>query len=71
VRADIATARQIGVQGVPFFVIDRRYAVSGAQQPAVFVDALTKAWEEGGHQRPVLQQQVIGGPACKPDGSCD
>jgi predicted DsbA family dithiol-disulfide isomerase len=71
VQADIATARQIGVQGVPFFVIDRRYAVSGAQQPEVFLGALEKAWEEGGHQRPLFQGEVIGGPACKPDGSCD
>jgi predicted DsbA family dithiol-disulfide isomerase len=71
VRADIATARQIGVQGVPFFVIDRRYAVSGAQQPEVFLGALEKAWEEGRHERPLFQGEVIGGPACKPDGSCD
>lgn len=71
VQADIATARQIGVQGVPFFVIDRRYAVSGAQQPEVFLGAIQKAWTEGGHQRPVFQSEVIGGPVCKPDGSCD
>lgn len=71
VQADIAMARQIGVQGVPFFVIDRRYAVSGAQQPEVFLGALEKAWSEGGHQRPLFQGEVIGGPVCKPDGSCD
>jgi predicted DsbA family dithiol-disulfide isomerase len=43
VRADIATARQIGIRGVPFFVIDRKYGVSGAQ-PA---DALLAAMSRG------------------------
>jgi len=46
VRADQREARELGVQGVPFFVIDRRYAVSGAQPEAVFADALTRAWAE-------------------------
>jgi len=36
----------LGVQGVPFFVLDRKYALSGAQPPEVFRQALTQAWEE-------------------------
>jgi predicted DsbA family dithiol-disulfide isomerase len=40
VRADVEEARQIGVQGVPFFVFDRKYAVSGAQDPQVFLETL-------------------------------
>lgn len=40
VMADIALARQIGVQGVPFFVFDGRLAVSGAQPVEVFSQAL-------------------------------
>ena len=47
VRADIAEARQIGVQGVPFFVINRKYAISGAQPAEAFVEALRKVVEEG------------------------
>ncbi len=43
VRADIAEARAIGVQGVPFFVFDQRFAVSGAQPVEVFLRALHKA----------------------------
>ncbi|WP_231598739.1 DsbA family oxidoreductase [Corynebacterium occultum] len=43
VNADIATARQIGVQGVPFFVFDGRLAVSGAQPVEVFTQALEQA----------------------------
>lgn len=46
VKKDIQEAGQIGVQGVPFFVIDRKYALSGAQPVATFVDALQKAVAE-------------------------
>ncbi len=43
VRDDIETARRMGITGVPFFVIDGRYGVSGAQSSAAFVEALTAA----------------------------
>ena len=43
VRTDFAEARAIGVTGVPFFVIDRRFAVSGAQPVEVFTTALERA----------------------------
>ncbi|HLU46231.1 MAG TPA: DsbA family oxidoreductase [Natronosporangium sp.] len=43
VRQDIDTARRLGITGVPFYVIDRRYGVSGAQPPEVFASALTRA----------------------------
>lgn len=46
VKADIAEAGQIGVQGVPFFVINRKYAISGAQPAEAFEDALRKVAEE-------------------------
>lgn len=42
VRKDEDLAHQIGVTGVPFFVFDRKFAVSGAQDPAVFLQALEK-----------------------------
>jgi protein disulfide-isomerase len=48
VRADEQEARQLGVSGVPFFVFDRRFAVSGAQTSAVLLQALEKAWAERG-----------------------
>ena len=46
VLADIKEAEDIGVRGVPFFVFDRKYAVSGAQDSKVFLQTLEKAWEE-------------------------
>lgn len=48
VRADEQEARQLGVNGVPFFAFDRRFAVSGAQSSAVFLQALEKGWTERG-----------------------
>src|SRR5262245_13753476 len=46
VRTDEATAARIGVRGVPFFVLGRRFGVSGAQTPDIMLEALQKAWEE-------------------------
>ncbi|MEJ7559581.1 MAG: DsbA family oxidoreductase [Pedobacter sp.] len=46
VSSDINEAREIGVTGVPFFVFDRKYAVSGAQPPQSFLQTLEKAHEE-------------------------
>lgn len=46
VRMDLHEARQIGVTGVPFFVFDRKYAVSGAQPVEVFTETLNKAFRE-------------------------
>ncbi|GAA5172823.1 MULTISPECIES: DsbA family oxidoreductase [Amycolatopsis] len=46
VRADVAEARDLGANGVPFFVLDGRYGVSGAQSTETFTAALTKAFED-------------------------
>jgi predicted DsbA family dithiol-disulfide isomerase len=46
VKADMAQAVAYGIQGVPFFVIDDRYGISGAQETATFVAALQQAAAE-------------------------
>jgi len=46
VQRDIAEARTLGITGVPFFVIDRAYGVSGAQEVPVFEQALNRALTE-------------------------
>jgi predicted DsbA family dithiol-disulfide isomerase len=46
VRTDAAEAGMLGANGVPFFVIDRRYGISGAQETALFTQALKQAWTE-------------------------
>src|SRR4051812_46263267 len=42
VEQDVEAARRLGISGVPFFLIDERVALSGAQSPDVFLDALTR-----------------------------
>jgi predicted DsbA family dithiol-disulfide isomerase len=68
VAADIAQARAYGATGVPFFVVDQKFGVSGAQPAEVFSQVLERAWAES---RPALD--VVGGGAggageCGPDG---
>jgi len=43
VKADVAQANAYGIQGVPFFVIDGKYGISGAQDPEAFAGALRQA----------------------------
>ncbi len=69
VRQDIYEAQQIGVRGVPFFVYDRKYAISGAQDATVFRETIQKAFEEWATKNN-SNLEVIEGPSCGPDG-CD
>jgi predicted DsbA family dithiol-disulfide isomerase len=50
VEADIRQAREYGANGVPFFVIDQRYGISGAQPTETFTGALGQAWADSTHQ---------------------
>lgn len=71
VRKDIAEAQQLGVRGVPFFVFDRKYAVSGAQDVTVFTQTLEKSFQDWLEQHPSEEFKVIGGSVCRMDGTCD
>ncbi len=64
VRADQAQARSYGISGVPFFVIDGKYGVSGAQPADALQQVLEQAWQEA-HPLTVL----AGGQSCEGD-SC-
>jgi predicted DsbA family dithiol-disulfide isomerase len=71
VRDDEAQARAFGINGVPFFVIDGRYGVSGAQPADLFLQGLTRAW---GERSPLTTLTPSGGsdgaaPTCD-DDSC-
>src|SRR6187402_1019010 len=63
VRADEATARELGITGVPCFVLDRQFAVSGAQSSEVMLSALQQAWSE---RAPA--PELAEGAVCGPDG---
>lgn len=72
VEKDIQEAQQIGVQGVPFFVVNRKYAISGAQPLEAFIEALEQIGEEEG-VRPALkpvgkkQTSFCSGDSCDGD----
>lgn len=69
VKQDLATAQALGVSGVPFFVLERKYGISGAQPVEVFAQALEQSWAES---QPLQMVQPVGldGQACGPEG-CD
>jgi predicted DsbA family dithiol-disulfide isomerase len=49
IQAEDKFARQIGIQGVPCFIIDRKFAVSGAQPPETFLEIFELARKEAGN----------------------
>jgi len=71
VRIDEGVAQQYGISGVPYFIINRKYAISGAQPLETFVGALQKVWEE---ENPKPQFEDLsaenGNNAICQDGSC-
>lgn len=71
VQDDIREAGEIGVSGVPFFVIDRKYAVSGAQPPQAFLETLEKSFAEWRKLNPKSRFEVIEGQSCTTDGKCE
>lgn len=69
VRIDEGLAQQYGITGVPFFIINQKYAISGAQPLETFVQALEKTWEE---EKPKPKLQILSSDTdafCE-DGSC-
>lgn len=71
VQQDILEAQQIGVTGVPFFVFDRKYAISGAQPVPAFTQTLEQAHKEWKGQQPLTTLDVQQGPSCDMEGNCD
>ncbi|MBZ9630270.1 DsbA family oxidoreductase [Salegentibacter sp. LM13S] len=69
VKQDEMEARNIGVRGVPFFVVDDKYAISGAQPLEAFLQAMEKAWDEFKPKKDELK--VSEGDSCSIDGNCD
>ncbi|MEL4356993.1 MULTISPECIES: DsbA family oxidoreductase [unclassified Luteococcus] len=73
VQNDMNLAGQLGIQGVPFFVLANKYGISGAQPAEVFEQALAQVW---GELHPRVQPLAVAGlegldasgPACGPDG---
>ena len=69
VRADEAQATAYGITGVPFFVIDAKYGVSGAQSSDVLLQAMRQAWTAANPLTMLDDASAAGGEACEGD-SC-
>lgn len=69
VAQDGLMARQLGISGVPFFVFNDKYGVSGAQQPEHFLEVLQKSYEEFAAGDNGLQI-ISRGDNCDIDGNC-
>lgn len=68
VEEDKKNAAQIGVRGVPFFVFNKKYAVSGAQPEEAFLEILEKAWSEFDDNSPLIINE---GKSCDINGDCE
>ncbi|WP_348823738.1 DsbA family oxidoreductase [Flavobacterium aestuarii] len=68
VRYDQQEAQKLGVTGVPFFVFDNKYAISGAQPTDTFLKTLEKTWEEGNFETKLKLQNTSDENSCSIDG---
>ncbi|HZH67998.1 MAG TPA: DsbA family oxidoreductase [Chitinophagales bacterium] len=73
VKQDIAEGANLGVTGVPFFVFNRRYGVSGAQPPQLFLETMQMAYDDW-KKSDAPQLKTVGdsdAASCDVDGNCD
>lgn len=68
---DIQEGQQLGVRGVPFFVFDRKYGISGAQPSEAFLDTLSKSFTEWKAANPEVKLQMSQGQSCDTQGNCE
>ncbi|MDN3706112.1 DsbA family oxidoreductase [Myroides ceti] len=66
VNQDIMDAKNMGISGVPFFVLNNKYAVSGAQPSEVFEEALFQTYNE----TQAISNSRDSGSCCSVDGGC-
>jgi predicted DsbA family dithiol-disulfide isomerase len=68
VKQDQEEGKSLGVNGVPFFVFDNKYSVSGAQATEVFLETLEKSWKEGNYKTKLQLQNTTDENSCGIDG---
>jgi len=67
VKHDIQTAKGMNIRGVPFFLFDRKYGVSGAQETQTFLQALQQSWNEWLEEQQKVDDAEIEGVVHAPD----
>ncbi|MBO9673478.1 MAG: DsbA family oxidoreductase [Sphingobacteriaceae bacterium] len=71
VADDSREAQTLGARGVPFFVVNRKYAIAGAQQPNEILQTLEKSFAEWKKENPQTKLDITEGKVCTPDGDCN
>jgi predicted DsbA family dithiol-disulfide isomerase len=66
VKADEQQSKEIGVRGVPFFLLDNKYVISGAQDTTLFLQALTQVYDEKRMQKFTGDRNT-----CNTEGNCE
>jgi len=69
VANDANEAQRLGARGVPFFVVNRKYGIAGAQQPDEILNTLEKAFAEWKKENPDALN-IQEGQSCSPDSDC-
>lgn len=69
VNNDLKEAAELGIHSVPFFVFDRKYAISGAQPTHLFSEVLEKSWKEFSENHSKIKI-INEGDSCGIDGNC-
>ncbi|GGG57501.1 DsbA family oxidoreductase [Epilithonimonas arachidiradicis] len=69
VNQDISAANSMGIRGVPFFVFNEKYGVSGAQPTDLFSEVLEKSWTEFSENNSKINI-INEGDSCEIDGNC-
>lgn len=70
VTKDIDKAQAYGINGVPFFVLNNKYGISGAQPSEVFLSGLQQAWNEYATEQATPTPDTADGAVCTPEGDC-
>ena len=68
---DIQEGQNLGVKGVPFFVFDRKYGVSGAQPAEAFLETISKSFTEWREKNPEVKLEMTQGQSCDTDRNCN
>lgn len=71
VKRDENEAQRLGINGVPFFLFDRKMAVSGAQDSQIFARALDQAYAAWSKAQGDTIITIADGKVCTPDGKCE
>ena len=71
VQEDIQLGKEFGLRGVPFFVFNRKFGISGAQTKEEFLKTLNESFNDWKKDQPEVKLKMAEGKVCKTDGTCE